>query len=165
MPATLPGPQFDFPTVQPVANRYTHYATWPTIRSPDRPARSQSLYPLRYLAHNLISRTVPPVASRCTHYATWPTIWSPGPSRPQPVAVPTTLPGPRPYFTLSVHTIQFCIAAPQLDIGFLIKSFILNGDVPYWITWNVPFSSCLIEVYLLICLWHANAPMSLPLSC
>ena len=39
---------FDPRPVQPVASRYTHYATRPTIRSPSRPARSESLYRLRY---------------------------------------------------------------------------------------------------------------------
>ena len=40
---------FDPRTVQPVAIRYTDYATWPTIiRSPDRPAHSQLLYRLSY---------------------------------------------------------------------------------------------------------------------
>jgi hypothetical protein len=45
---------FDPRTVQPVASRYTDYATRPTIRSPYRPARNQSLYRLCYPAHNSI---------------------------------------------------------------------------------------------------------------
>ena len=44
-------PTFDPRTVQPVASRYTNYTTRPTIRSPDRPARSQSLYRPSYPAH------------------------------------------------------------------------------------------------------------------
>ena len=46
-----PPPGFDPRTVQPTASRYTDWATRPTIRSPDRPAHSQSLYQLSYRAH------------------------------------------------------------------------------------------------------------------
>jgi hypothetical protein len=62
-----PPPGFDPRTFQSVASRYTDYATWPEeevwtgeenlastgIQSPDRPARNQSLYRVRYPAPNL----------------------------------------------------------------------------------------------------------------
>ena len=87
---TLPGPLFDPRTVRPVASRYTDYATWPTIRSPDRPARRQSLYRLRFPAHHSI----------------------PGLSGPQPFAVQTTLHGP--HYVLQPVAIQTTLPGPRL---------------------------------------------------